>query len=268
MERESLHRLGARLRNGAVGIAGLGAFSFIFLPAAAGAASFDLDGDGRQETHLVSECGAWVAFKQTISHKITNGLQSEIVVKWPAAGLVNHPVPKGTTPVIQYETYKSCIPGDDKGVEFRIASKGVRRFERGAPAAVPGFVTRWFVDAVREMELAKVGKALRELALIARIFVRDKPIVLTVSRVAGPSRPGEKFQYRYSVENHSTDGFSFSLTAASFSYKEFVQPGKKWEKIVDSPKAPLEEAAQMSFEAEIIDLQAAQIPLCVLSPRN
>ena len=265
MNRRSVRRLGAKLSNGGVAMAVAIAFSLLLLPATAMSASFDLDGDGKQETHLISECGALVAFKQTISHTVTNGLQSEVIVKWPAAGLVDYPVPKGATPKVQsYETYKSCIPGDDKGVEFKIASKGVRRFDRGAPAAVPGFVTRWFVDAVKEMGLAEAGKAIRELSLIARSFLGGKPIVSTTSQVTTPRLPGEKFQYRYSVENHTTEGIGFFVKGERFGFEGFVEPGKKWEKTIDAPNAPTEEAAQMTVKAKIPEHSGTDLPLSVL----
>jgi hypothetical protein len=188
-------------------------------------------------------------------------------VTWPAAGLVDYPVPKGSAPRAQsWETYKSCIPAEDKGVEFKTASKGVRKFERGAPAAMPGYVTRWFVDAVKEMGVAELGRTVKELVLSARTLLGDKPVISVTSRVAAPPRPGGDFQYRYGVENHGAEPVSFFIKTPEQSFEGSVEAGKRWEKTLDSPRPPAEEMARATFKAKDPDDYMPDVPLSVLVP--
>lgn len=258
--------LGCSVRQRRVVLLGI-AWSLIWFPGTARPASFDLDGDGKQETHLVSECGSWVAFKQTITHRVTNGLPATIVVTWPAAGLVDYPVRKGAAPKVQsWETYKSCIPAEDKGVEFKIASKDVRKFERGAPAAMPGYVTRWFVDTIKEMGVAELGRAVKELALVARTLLGDRPLVSVTSRVAAPPRPGGNFQYRYTVENHTPEPFDFFIATPERSFKGFVEGGKRWEETLDSARPPADEMARATFKTKEPDDSMRDSPLSMLVP--
>lgn len=236
----------------------LGAFC---IPCFSYPAGFDLDADGKQETHLISECRALIAFKQTITHTIKNGLPDPITVNWPAAGIHNFPVAKGReSTVVSYETYKSCIPAEDRGVEFKIRSE-VRKFDRGAPAATAGFVTRWFYDAVEEMALLPLSRKLQELVLTLRTIIGGRPFVSVASWVSPPPRPGDKFHYQYAIENSSTNELVFLIKILGWEGR--VSPGKTESKTVDSQNKPSEEATVFHFKS-ISDPDWTVVPFALL----